>query len=108
MKYHSVHVRLKKDNLIDQEVKVMKNLIRRILKEEVEETSGEKHPNAEEIKKGKKTGCYKVNSGDQLLKIALAFGITLDDIKALNGKRNDSISPGEVLRVQNRVKFDGC
>ena len=108
MKDHSVHVRLKKDNLIDQEVKVMKNLIRRILKEEVEETSGEKHPNAEEIKKGKKTGCYKVNSGDQLLKIALAFGITLDDIKALNGKRNDSISPGEVLRVQNRVKFDGC
>ena len=108
MKYHSVHVRLKKDNLIDQEVKVMKNLIRRILKEEVEETSGEKHPNAEEIKKGNKTGCYKVNSGDQMLKIALAFGITLDDIKALNGRRNDNISPGEVLRVKNRVKFDGC
>jgi LysM repeat protein len=86
----------------------MKNLIRRILKEEVEEASLSKHPNAEEIKKGKKTGCYKVNSGDQMLKIALAFGITLDDIKALNGKRNDSISPGEVLRVQNRVKFDGC
>ena len=108
MKYHSVHVRLKKDNLIDQEVKVMKNLISRILKEEVEETSGEKHPNAEEIKKGKKTGCYKVNSGDQLLKIALAFGITLDDIKSLNGKRNSDLFPGEMLRVQNRVKFDGC
>lgn len=86
----------------------MKNLIRRILKEETEEVLHNGHPNAEEVKKGKKTGCYKVNSGDQMLRIALAFGITLDDIKALNGKRNDSISPGEMLRVQNRMKFDGC
>lgn len=86
----------------------MKNLIRKILKEETEEVLGNNHPNAEEVKKGKKTGCYKVNSGDQLLKIALAFGITLDDIKALNGKRNSDLYPGEMLRVQNRVKFDGC
>jgi LysM repeat protein len=87
----------------------MKNLIRRILKEEVEETSGEKHPNAEEIKKGNKTGCYTVNSGDQALAIAKAFGITLDDIKSLNGLRNaNSIQPGQKLRVKNRVNFDGC
>jgi LysM repeat protein len=87
----------------------MKNLIRRILKEEVEETSGEKHPNAEEIKKGNLTGCYTVNPGDQALAIAKAFGITLDDIKALNGLRGaDLIQPGQKLRVKNRVKFDGC
>jgi len=87
----------------------MKNLIRRILKEEVEETSGEKHPNAEEIKRGNKTGCYTVNSGDQALAIAKAFGITLDDIKSLNGLRNaNSIQPEQKLRVKNRVKFDGC
>ena len=87
----------------------MKNLIRRILKEEVEETSGGKHPNAEEIKKGNKTGCYTVNFGDQALAIAVAFGITLDDIKSLNGLRGaDSIQPGQKLRVKNRVKFDGC
>jgi len=87
----------------------MKNLIRRILKEEVEETSGEKHPNAKEIKKGNLTGCYTVNSGDQALAIAKAFGITLDDIKSLNGLRNaNSIQPGQKLRVKNRVNFDGC
>jgi LysM repeat protein len=87
----------------------MKNLIRRILKEEVEETSGEKHPNAEEIKRGNISGCYTVNPGDQALAIAVAFGITLDDIKSLNGLRNtDSIHPGQKLRVKNRVVFHGC
>jgi LysM repeat protein len=87
----------------------MKNLIRRILKEEVEDANLANKPTPEEIKKGKKTGCYTVKSGDQALSIALAFGITLDDIKALNGLRSaDSIYPGQKLRVQNRVKFDGC
>jgi len=87
----------------------MKNLIRRILKEEVEETSGEKHPNAEEIKKGNLTGCYTVNTGDQALAIAVAFGITLNDIKSLNGLRNtDDIHPEQKLRVKNRPVFAGC
>ena len=87
----------------------MKNLIRRILKEEVEETSGEKHPNAEEIKRGNLSGCYTVNSGDQALAIAVAFGITLDDIISLNGLRSaDSIHPGQKLKVKNRPVFSGC
>jgi LysM repeat protein len=87
----------------------MKNLIKRILKEEVEVAFDKKHPNADEIKKGNLTGCYTVNPGDQALAIAVAFGITLDDIKSLNGLRNtDSIQPGQKLRVKNRPVFAGC
>lgn len=99
------------DYIIDVVGKInsMKNLIRRILKEEVEETSGEKHPNAEEIKRGNISGCYTVNPGDQALAIAVAFDITLDDIKSLNGLRGaDSIQPGQKLRVKNRLYFQGC
>jgi len=43
------------------------------------------------------------------LAIAVAFGITLDDIKSLNGLRNtDSIQPGQKLKVKNRPVFAGC
>jgi LysM repeat protein len=91
-------IRLTESDLID--------LVKKIVKEETELT---KHPTPEEIVKGKKTGCYTVHSGDQALAIAKAFGITLDDIKALNGLRGaDLIQPGQKLRVQNRVKFQGC
>lgn len=76
----------------------LRRIVKRVLTEQSEE----------DISKGKKTGCYTVKKGDQLLKIANSFGITLDDIKALNGKTNGNISPGEKLRVQNRTKFDGC
>lgn len=63
----------------------------------------------EDVNKGKKTGCYTVKSGDTVLVIAKKFGITLDDIKALNGmKSGNSITPGQKLRVKNGTKFIGC
>jgi peptidoglycan endopeptidase LytE len=49
-----------------------------------------------------------VNKGDQLLKIAKSFGITLDSIKSLNGLKNDSIGVGNVIRVKETTKFEGC
>lgn len=61
-----------------------------------------------DVKKGFETGCYTVKSGDQLLKIALKFGITLDDIKSLNGLTNSDIRPGQKLRVKNTTVFKGC
>jgi membrane-bound lytic murein transglycosylase D len=62
-----------------------------------------------ELSDGKmKSGCYTVKSGDQLLVIAKKFGITLDDIKSLNGLKNTNIKPGQKLRVRNGVKFIGC
>lgn len=76
----------------------LRRIVKRVLTEQSEE----------DISKGKKTGCYTVKKGDQLLKIANSFGITLDDIKALNGKTNGNIYPGEKLRVQNRTEFKGC
>ena len=69
----------------------------------------EKHPTPEEIKIGRISGCYTVKPGDQVLEIAVAFGITLDEIKSLNGLKNtDSIQPEKNLRVQNRPNFLGC
>ena len=64
----------------------------------------------EEIAKGKKTGCYTVNSGDQLMKIAKAFGVTVDDIVQLNAFRSsgEEIYPGQKIKVQNTTKFIGC
>jgi LysM repeat protein len=56
-----------------------------------------------EVKQGKKTGYYIVKSGDQLLAIAKKFGITLDDIKSLNGLTNGNIRPGQKLKVVNKV-----
>jgi LysM repeat protein len=63
----------------------------------------------EDVNKGKKTGCYTVKSGDTVLAIAKKFGITLDDVRALNGMTStDSITPGQKLRVKNGTKFIGC
>ena len=63
----------------------------------------------EDVNKGKKTGCYTVKHGDTVLAIAKKFGITLDDIKALNGMTSgNTISPGQKLRVKNTTKFVGC
>jgi spore germination protein YaaH len=56
------------------------------------------------IKDGFTTGCYTVQKGDQLLKIAKIFGLTLDDINTINGLKNDSIIPGQVIKVQNTMK----
>lgn len=81
-------------------------IVKRVIKEGME--SSVQHPTPEEIIKGKKTGCYKVNKGDQLLKIAKSFGITLDSIKSLNGLKNDSIGVGNVIRVKETTKFEGC
>jgi len=81
-------------------------IVKRVIKEGME--SSVQHPTPEEIKKGKITGCYKVNKGDQLLKIAKSFGITLDSIKSLNGFKNDSIGVGNVIRVKETTKFEGC
>ena len=81
-------------------------IVKRVIKEGMETSVS--HPTPEEIKKGKETGCYKVNKGDQLLKIAKSFGLTLDSIKSLNGLKNDSISVGKVIRVKETTKFEGC
>ena len=63
----------------------------------------------EDVNKGKKTGCYTVKSGDTVLAIANKFGITLDDVRALNGMTStNSITPGQKLRVKNGTKFIGC
>jgi LysM repeat protein len=76
-------------------------IVRRVIEEQTNITNTE-------LADGKRTGCYKVKLGDSALAIAKKFGITLDDIKSLNGGNLDDIRPGQMLRVQNRTKFQGC
>ncbi len=93
-------------------IKLTENDLYRIVKRVISEQPDKniKHPSPEEIAKGKKTGCYTVNSGDQLMKIAKAFGVTVDDIVQLNAFRSsgEEIYPGQKIKVQNTTKFIGC
>lgn len=105
---------LKESNMKNKKViKLTESDLTRIIERVIKEQSPTKkvpHPTPDEITKGKKTGCYTVNSGDQLLKIAKAFGVTVDDIVKLNGFLNshEDIYPGQKIRVQNTTKFIGC
>ena len=77
--------------------------------EEEEDDEYLNEQSTEDVNKGKKTGCYTVKPGDTVLAIAKKFGITLDDVRALNGMKSDnSITPGQKLRVKNGTKFQGC
>ena len=93
-------------------IKLSENDLYRIVKRVISEQPDKniKHPSPDEISKGKKTGCYTVNSGDQLMKIAKAFGVTVDDIVQLNAFRSsgEEIYPGQKIKVQNTTKFIGC
>ena len=42
---------------------------------------------------------YVVREGDQLLKIARRFGVTLSALMAANGLKSDTIFPGQVLII---------
>jgi LysM repeat protein len=84
-------------------VKLTESDLTRIIKRVIMEQTPKEVNNGKMI-----TGCYTVKSGDQLLVIAKKFGITLDDVKSLNGLTNGDIKPGQKLRVRNGVAFIGC
>ena len=83
-------------------------IVKRVIMEQAK-ISQEDSKDKEVYDKAKRTGCYTVQVNDTVLAIAKKFGITLDEIKSLNGMKGaNSIKPGQKLRVQNRVKFEGC
>ncbi len=49
----------------------------------------------------KKTITYKVRRGDNLTEIARKHGVTVDDIKRLNGLRSNTIRTGQRLKIQS-------
>lgn len=48
------------------------------------------------------TGVYTVKSGDTLEKIARANGITIQSLKELNDLSNDTIRPGQQLKIVSK------
>jgi LysM repeat protein len=88
----------------------MENIIRlteteliNLVKNVISEQNTRRKPTPEEIAKGKKTGYYTVKSGDEMLLIAKAFGVTITDIQKLNGLTNSYLNVGQKLRVVNKI-----
>lgn len=44
-------------------------------------------------------GRYAVREGDSLGRLAIRFGVEVDELKDANGLRGDTIHPGQVLRI---------
>ncbi len=107
-KYKKTNENMKKKKVIKLSENDLYRIVKRVISEQPDKNI--KHPSPEEITKGKKTGCYTVNSGDQLMRIAKAFGVTVDDIVQLNAFRSsgEEIYPGQKIKVQNTTKFIGC
>jgi LysM repeat protein len=80
-------------------------IVRRVIEEQTSVSN-------DELSKGKRTGCYTIKSGDSALAVAKKFGLTLDEIKAINNDKNiNDIRPGQTLRVQHfdsNAKYKGC
>jgi len=55
-----------------------------------------------EIKKGE----YKIIKGDTLWSVAKKHGITVDEIKALNNLKNNSVSTGQIIKVEEIVEVE--
>ena len=49
----------------------------------------------------KKGATYEVKNGDTLWKIAMLFKMKPEDIKAINGMKDNNIRPGQILKVHN-------
>jgi membrane-bound lytic murein transglycosylase D len=45
-------------------------------------------------------GTYKVEGGDTFFSVARAHNLTVDELKKLNGKSDDSLRPGQILKVK--------
>ena len=74
------------------------NLVKNVISEQ-----NRRKPTPEEIAKGKKTGYYTVKSGDEMLLIAKAFGVTITDIQKLNGLTKSYLNVGQKLKVVNKI-----
>jgi LysM repeat protein len=46
------------------------------------------------------SGTYRVQDGDSMYAIARRHGVTVDDIKRLNGRTGDIVRPGETLKIR--------
>lgn len=58
----------------------------------------------EEVEAPVASGAYVVESGDTLYSIARATGVSIDELKALNGLSSDLITVGQVLVLEGAVE----
>jgi stage VI sporulation protein D len=66
--------------------------------------TGSKTKQIKNIKKTKKTKCccYTVKRGDTLDSIAKKFGVSVDELKKVNGLKSDEILMGQRLKIPKR------